>query len=383
MAQPAGPCIPEDTAEKVQGFLDRITTMGDNYGEAIRGSNDFMGQVRGRIEGLRPRIAAILQKLNEINALIVVKTRERDEAVQQMGQIQAQLQQRQAEFDQAVRERAEALQRVQQLEQEVQAAQGREQGLQQNLADAQQRLQDCENRIADCTQRIQAHLALVNQCEDRILRNENSLAGLRNQTATANGQIQRALEGLENSLGPDFDAVLAGNPGPGPGPGPGPEPGPGGAGGNAGGGPGPLIPPSPPGTPRDDDFGTPREFPEHIPEDAPVVLGGQQMTLRDAMRQITDKNRQMVAHGQPDNKFSQALNRIRTARDEAEINQILSSSGFKFNQLTRALQGGKTKKRNRGKKGKKSKMQKKSKKTQRGGYRAVYRRRITRKTSSN
>jgi hypothetical protein len=49
----------------------------------------------------------------------------------------------------------------------------------------------------------------------------------------------------------------------------------------------------------------------------------------------------------------------------------------------RPWRGGKTRKTRKARKGKKSKKVKKAKKTQRGGYRAVYRRRYTRKTTSS
>ena len=49
----------------------------------------------------------------------------------------------------------------------------------------------------------------------------------------------------------------------------------------------------------------------------------------------------------------------------------------------RPWRGGKTRKTRKARKGKKSRKVKKAKKTQRGGYRAVYRRRYTRKTTSS
>jgi len=86
----------------------------------------------------------------------------------------------------------------------------------------------------------------------------------------------------------------------------------------------------------------------------------------------------------PNNKYAKVLQRVHAAQNVADVQAALSSPGFKFNQQTGALQGGKTRKaRKGGRRGKKSRKGKKAKKSQRGGYRAVYRRRYTRKTTSS
>ena len=247
---------------------------------------------------------------------------------------------------------------------------------------AQAAVAACDARIARCAEQINALLATIDQLDAAITANDASITQLHDTAGASYQEIQAALAQLEA----DLDAALAAAPAPpvNPNPPPGP-PGPGGNGVN------PLVPPVPgdagggpetPVTPGDNGFVTPRQGP--VPANAMVNMGGIQIELRDALHQIGEKARQMSGRGQRDNKYSQALERIKQAQTEAEINQILSSSGFKFNQQTRALQGGKTRKARKGKKsGKKSRKGKKAKKTQRGGYRAVYRRRYSRKTTSS
>ena len=116
--------------------------------------------------------------------------------------------------------------------------------------------------------------------------------------------------------------------------------------------------------------------------DTMIQLGPKQMTLGQAIAQLSAKNNQIKGRD-PNNKYAEVLNKVRAAQTVDEANAALSNAGLGYNQQGE-LKGGKTRKTRKSKKGKKSRKGKKAKKSQRGGYRAVYkntRRRSTRKTS--
>jgi len=250
------------------------------------------------------------------------------------------------------------------------------------LQDVQQQLDVCNANAARCQEQINQLLAAINDIDAAIGQNNATIDELHNTAGATYQEIQDALNQLQQEL----DAVLppAGVP-----PAPPAPPGGGDAGNGVPGGrrAGPLIPPEDEeggagggaGTPGN--FYTPREEPI-VSADTMIQLGPKQMTLGQAIAQLSAKNNQIKGRD-PNNKYAEVLNKVRAAQTVDEANAALSNAGLGYNQQGE-LKGGKTRKTRKSKKGKKSRKGKKAKKSQRGGYRAVYkntRRRSTRKTS--
>jgi len=395
-APPPQDCIPADQVQRLQAFVGRIGELNNRIVGERTANEAFRDQIRARIQALTAKIAEIAPRIQQLTQAaeqsrqaIEDLTRERDDARAQLAAAQNELQAANAARD-------AALAQVAQLTQQLQDAQGQNQQIQQQLQAVQQQLDECNANAARCQEQIAALLQTINDIDAAIGANNATIDELHNTAGATYQEIQDAL----NQLQQDLDAALppAGAPLAPPAGGPNPPPG----GGDAGngvpppGGVGPLVPPEDeeepgagggaetPGTPGD--FYTPREGPRLVvPADTMVQLGPQQMTLGQAVAQLNQKNQQMRGRD-PNNKYAKVLQRVHAAQTVADVQAALSSPGFKFNQQTGALQGGKTRKTRKGKKGKKTRKGKKAKKTQRGGYRAVYkntRRRSTRKTTSS
>jgi predicted nucleic acid-binding Zn-ribbon protein len=383
MAAPAPQdCIPVDQIQRLQAFVGRIGELNNRISGERTANEQFRDAIRVKIQALTAKIAEITPRMQQLTEAadaarqqIEALTGERDDCRRQLVVAQAALQGAQNERD-------AALAQVAQLTQQVADAQGQNQQIQQQLQDAQQQLDACNANAARCQQQIAELLQAITDIDNAINTNNGTIDELHNTAGATYQEIQDAL----NQLQQDLDGALppAGVPVVPPAP-------PGGGEGPGGRGAGPLIPPEDEeegagggaGTPGN--FYTPREEPI-VSADTMIQLGPKQMTLGQAIAQLSAKNNQIKGRD-PNNKYAEVLNKVRAAQTVDEANAALSNAGLGYNQQGE-LKGGKTKKQRKtrkGKKGKKSRKGKKAKKSQRGGYRAVYkntRRRSTRKTSS-
>jgi hypothetical protein len=100
------------------------------------------------------------------------------------------------------------------------------------------------------------------------------------------------------------------------------------------------------------------------------------MELGAAKTMVQNKNGQMVQNGQPNNKYAAAIQQINAATTPQELQNAFRGLNYKNGQI----QGGKSRKPRKQKRG--TRKGKKSKKTQKGGYRAVYKRRSSNKRYS-
>lgn len=361
--QPPQDCIPPERLQQVQQFVQRIGDLNNRIGAERQANEAFRDAIRQRISSLQEKLVQIAPRIDGLNQQILALTGQRDQSLQERDQARNELQGFQGQLQQLTQERDAAAAQVAQITQQMADSQAQSQQLQQDLQTAQQALNACEAKMANCTQQINALLAQLDQIDAAITANDVSITQLHDTAGASYQEIQQALQQLEA----DLNAALAAAPAPAPAnPNLPPPPGPGGAGVEE---------------PGEDEFHDALQGP--IPPESRVQMGPRQMPLAQAIAQLNQKNNQVKGRN-PNNKYAQVLQRVHAAQNVDEVNAALSNGGLAFNQEG-LLKGGKTRKNRKGKskRRKNTRKGKKAKKTQRGGYRAVYPRRYSRKTTSS